>query len=149
MIKYAILILTVCSLVSCNKNNVPDTAAIEEGKKEILRIEKEFEKMVADSGISTAFIHFSAEDAVVNRAESLIKGKTSITEYYKRSNLKKISLTWTPDFVDISSSLDLAYTYGRYTFTITDSLGNKKNLNGIFHTVWKKQKDGSWKYVWD
>jgi len=22
-------------------------------------------------------------------------------------------------------------------------------FNGIFHTVWKKQRGGSWQYVWD
>jgi ketosteroid isomerase-like protein len=32
---------------------------------------------------------------------------------------------------------------------VKDSVGNKKDFKGIFHTVWKKQKDGSWKYVWD
>jgi len=43
----------------------------------------------------------------------------------------------------------MAYTYGKYTMTIIDSAGESKVSNGIFHTVWKKQKDGSWKFVWD
>jgi hypothetical protein len=25
----------------------------------------------------------------------------------------------------------------------------KEKNNGIFHPVWKKQAEGSWKYVWD
>jgi ketosteroid isomerase-like protein len=58
-------------------------------------------------------------------------------------------VTWKPDFVDVSKDGEMAYTYGKFTWTFIDSLGNKNNFKGLFHTVWKKQKDGSWKYVWD
>jgi len=58
-------------------------------------------------------------------------------------------LEWAPDFVDVSSSGDLAYTYGKFTFSFKDSLGNKVENKGIFHTVWKRQSNGEWKFVWD
>ena len=58
-------------------------------------------------------------------------------------------LVWKPDYVDVSESGDLAYTYGKYTFTSRDSTGRKVVSKGIFHTVWKRQEDGSWKFVWD
>jgi len=43
----------------------------------------------------------------------------------------------------------LAYTYGKYTWQIKDTQGKITKYQGIFHTVWKKQSDGTWKYVWD
>jgi ketosteroid isomerase-like protein len=56
-------------------------------------------------------------------------------------------LTWSPDFIDVSASGDMAYTYGKYNYTTTDSLGNVSEIEGIFHTVWKRQADGNWKFV--
>lgn len=36
-----------------------------------------------------------------------------------------------------------------YTYSVTDSTGETKSSSGIFHTVWKRQADGTWKFVWD
>jgi len=63
--------------------------------------------------------------------------------------MQNIKLDWTPDFVDVSESEDMAYSYGGYSFSALSSKGDTINSSGIFHTVWKKQLDGSWKYVWD
>jgi len=49
----------------------------------------------------------------------------------------------------INKTLDLEKEYGKYSYSIIDSTGTEISSNGIFHTVWKKQPDGSWKYVWD
>ena len=57
--------------------------------------------------------------------------------------------SWKPDFVDVSSSGDLGYTYGQYTFIRLDSIGNETASQGIFHTVWKRQSDGNWRFVYD
>jgi len=51
--------------------------------------------------------------------------------------------------VDASETGDMGYTYGKYTWQSKDSSGKVDEAKGVFHTVWKKQKDGSWKYVWD
>jgi len=32
---------------------------------------------------------------------------------------------------------------------IKDEQGKIAEYKGVFHTVWKKQADKSWKYVWD
>jgi ketosteroid isomerase-like protein len=52
-------------------------------------------------------------------------------------------------FVDVAASGDLAYTYGQYTISSKDENGKEITKSGVFHTVWKQQSDGSWKYVWD
>jgi hypothetical protein len=43
----------------------------------------------------------------------------------------------------------MAYTYGQHTFEATDDSGGIIEDTGIFHTVWKRQPDGQWRYVWD
>jgi ketosteroid isomerase-like protein len=58
-------------------------------------------------------------------------------------------VTWTADFVDVSDDGTLGYTYGKYLLKVRQPNKTTKEYKGTFHTVWKKQTDGSWKYVWD
>jgi len=136
-------------MLGCNTNN--DQPRTEAWKKEILEAEKAFAELAASDGISVAFRTFAADDAVLKRNEQLIMGKQAIEAWLVKSKAdpSSVKLSWSPDFVDVSSSGDLGYTYGKFTFQSTDSLGNIHESQGIFHTVWKRQADGSWKYVWD
>ena len=74
-------------------------------------------------------------------------GKQPIDKHLEKTTSKNLS--WSPDFIDVSSSGDLGYTYGKYVFTYSDSIGNLLEDTGIFHTVWKRQADGLWKFVCD
>ncbi len=117
---------------------------------EIYKAEDDFKNLSQTKGIAEAFYTFADENAVIKREnDTLIRGKESIKQYYSDPKFQKAFVTWKPDFVDVSKDGEMAYTYGKFTWTFTDSLGNKNNFKGLFHTVWKKQKDGSWKYVWD
>jgi len=134
---------------SCNTNT--KESSIEKWKSEIIETEQEFAEMALNEGIPKAFMAYAAEDAVLLRNNSLIIGKDSLRESFKSQKTEsgKVSLTWKPDFVDVALSGDLAYTYGKYVYTTTDSIGNVSVIEGIFHTVWKRQADGEWKFVWD
>jgi len=138
-------ILLLLVLVSCSE--MANKAKI---KQEILQTEKAFEKMAAEKSISEAFYHFADDSAVILRGnDSLIKGKENIRSYYQKMDNKGAVVNWAPDHIDVSSSGDLAYTYGRYLWKIKADNGHTTEYRGVFHTVWKRQKDQSWKYVWD
>jgi ketosteroid isomerase-like protein len=92
---------------------------------------------------------FADDDAVLNRNNNLVKGKEAIKAYFENETLKDVTLDWKPDFIDVSIAGDISYTYGKYTFSGIDQNGEKISSEGNFHTIWKRQKDGSWKYVWD
>jgi len=124
--------------------------SIEKWKNEILETEQNFAKMVLEEGIDKAFLFYAAEDAVLMRNNELVTGKNAIRLYFEDQKLnEEVSLTWEPDFVDVAKSGDLGYTYGEYIFASIDSNGNKVESRGIFHTVWKREKDGAWRFVWD
>ena len=116
-------------------------------KQEIIKTEEAFSTMAQKEGMNKAFLNFVADDGVLLRNNTLIKGKDSIKVFMKNST--STGLSWAPNFVDVSASSDLAYTYGTYTYKYQDSLGNNKSSQGIFHTVWKRQADNTWKFVWD
>ena len=133
----------------CVEHNNSDSK--EKWKSEIIQTEKDFSAMALKEGIPKAFLKYADEDAVLMRNNVLISGKQSISDYFNSKSIpsNKVTLEWNPDFVDVSSSGDLAYSYGKYIFMVTDSIGNTNKSEGIFHTVWKRQEDDSWRFVWD
>ncbi|MFH0736646.1 MAG: nuclear transport factor 2 family protein [bacterium] len=143
-----LIFVIICFVFNaCKTSNAPQST--EKYKQEILDTEKEFETCVQNEGITAAFYKFAATDAVLNHGETLIKGKEAIREYYLNRNVENNKLLWKAEFVDVSASGDLGYTYGNYIYTTIDSTGKPGEFKGLFHTVWKKQKNGSWKFVWD
>lgn len=122
----------------------------EEMINEIAQAEKAFEKMASEKGIAEAFYYFADEKAVIKREnDTLIVGKENIKIYYDKRRNTNATVNWTPDFIDGSDCGTLGYTYGKYVWKIKNEQDDTIEYKGIFHTVWKKQKDGSWKYVWD
>ncbi len=122
----------------------------QEAEAEIRQAEKDFEKMATEKGIAEAFEYYADSNAVIKRQnDTLIHGKESIKNYYSADYFKTASVKWSPDFVESSQDGTIGYTYGNYTWQSKDSSGKVNEAKGVFHTVWKKQKDGSWKYVWD
>jgi ketosteroid isomerase-like protein len=142
-----LFLLLFSFLLSCEKSN--NSKNIEKYKSEVINVERDFAKMAKEESIDKAFLYFADESAVLKRGERLIQGKKEIETHFKRQNLKDVKLEWKPDFVEVSLSGDLAYTYGNYTYSVKDSTGKYIESRGIFHTVWKKQKDGKWRFVWD
>jgi ketosteroid isomerase-like protein len=142
-----LLLLTFSVLFSCQ--STPRQDIVSRSKSEIIETEKAFATMVKKEGIAAAFAYYAAEDAIINYNDSLLKGRDEIKKHYANKKFENVSLEWIPDFVDVSASGDLGYTYGNYTFTKRDSTGKIEIFKGIFHTVWKKQTDGMWHFVWD
>ena len=142
-----LLIAFYFALLACNPS--PNTEKMEQWKAEIMSVEKEFNDMAQRDGLVKAFEFYAAEDGVIRRKSTIIQGKTAIANWYKEDVRPNETLTWKPTFIDVSASGDLAYTYGDFVFSYPDSTGNMKTNTGIFHTVWKRQPDGTWRFVWD
>jgi len=150
MRKFHALILVIFLIFnSCKMKTNKET--IEKWKSEILETEQSFAKMTKEEGIQKAFLNYAAEDAVLMRNDNLIIGKKAITNHFENQPSKntEVTLTWKPDFIEVAASGDLAYTYGKYTYSFVDADGNTVENKGVFHTVWKRQPDGTWKFVWD
>jgi ketosteroid isomerase-like protein len=147
VLMYSVLILLLC--LSCNYSD--DNSSIEKWKAEIVETEKEFAQLVKEKGLQAGFTEYAAEDAVLMRNNRIITGKSAISDYLDESNNpnQNVNLSWIPEFVDVSKSGDIGYTYGPYKYILSDSSDVIREIEGIFHTVWKRQADGSWKYVWD
>jgi ketosteroid isomerase-like protein len=144
-------LLTAALLTACAGTETADSAnARQKAIDEIITAEKDFQKMSADKGIMEAFYFYADSNAVIKREnDTLIKGRDAIRNYYSAPFYAQASVTWAPDFTDVSADGNMGYTYGKYTWQSKDSTGKPLEFRGVFHTVWKRQKDGSWRYVWD
>jgi ketosteroid isomerase-like protein len=101
---------------------------------------------VAEQGHS-AFVSYFAEDGVELDDGG---GITSRDEIAKQPAWPEgTSLAWTPVSGDMAASGDLGYTYGNYIFKSKNKDGKIVSSYGKYMSVWKKQKDGSWKVAVD
>ena len=143
-----IVVLILCcfnALLAQEKNETPADQVI----KEIFTVESEFQQMTGTGSIAEAFRFFAADDAVLNRDNILVEGKEAIYAFYDQKRYENVQVTWAPDKVVVSESGDLACSYGKYQWEVVDEEGEKQRLTGIYMTVWKRQPDGSWRYIWD
>jgi ketosteroid isomerase-like protein len=139
-----LLILVLIMTTACSS---PSEKSMEKYKAQIIQTELDFAKMADEAGVAAAFYEYAADSAVIGRGGKIIKGREAIRDYYENALMPGTRLQWAPDFADASG--DIGYTWGKYTHLVPDSTGNITESHGVFHTVWKRQPDGSWRFVWD
>lgn len=115
-----------------------------EAAQEIIAADTAMNNLALQVGFHKALLAY-ADDSVVkpNEGELPIIGKTNLINYWAGKEETK-AISWYPYKAEASSSGDLGYTLGNWKFTLTDTV-----LYGNYYTIWKKQKDGKWKFVID
>jgi ketosteroid isomerase-like protein len=128
----------------------PFAAAPEKVTAESLKqMEADFMKAAADRG-AAGYLSYYADDAVeVPEGAPIIQGKVNIAKGMGFLDDKNNHLTWAPVGAGISDSGDLGYTYGTFEFRSAGKDGKPILEHGKYTSIWKKQKDGSWKVVLD
>lgn len=121
----------------------------EEAIQQIKDVEQAFNDLLAKEGRAVAFAHFAAPDGGIHRNGKMIIGKDSIFAFYDEKTSVNVKLTWKPERIDISEDFTLASTWGPFEYSGERANGETFASTGLFHTVWKRQQDGSWKYVYD
>src|SRR3984893_10072131 len=146
----AVTVAAILIAIALFPNLRPTVIAGSTATADTLRqLEAEFMKAAAEKG-SQGYMSYYAGDAVeVPNGAAIIQGKANIAKSMSFLDQKDSQLTWTPVGADISVSGDLGYTYGNYEFHSKDKDGKQIVEHGKYTSIWKKQKDGSWKVVLD
>lgn len=140
-IVFFVITMLSFSIFSCRDS------ATGNNKEVLLQTDREFSIMSEKEGMLISFLAYIAEDGVILRDNSFpSKGKESLRNYYSGKSDTSFTLTWEPIYADIAASGDLGYSYG--TYTATEKVSGEVS-RGTYVTVWKKQSDGSWKFVLD
>jgi ketosteroid isomerase-like protein len=147
--RYAIIVLLAASFIAgCAQKEAVDVEAV---KQDLIQTDKDFSQMSVDEGMHEAFGAYMDEGAMIYQENSdPISGRADILNLYPSADDQQGTLSWEPFCADAGSGGDLGYTLGRWSYTRPDSTGQDVELGyGYYVTIWKKQADGSWKYVFD
>jgi ketosteroid isomerase-like protein len=129
--------------------NLFSTSPVKPSAEMLKQLEGEFMKAAAEKG-SQGYMSYYADDSVeVPNGADFFLGKEAIAKTMGFLDDKNNRLTWTPVGADISASGDLGYTYGTFEFRSNGKDGKPVVNHGKYTSIWKKQKDGSWKVVLD
>jgi len=114
-----------------------------EAARAMVESERNFYRTGQEKGTRAAFLAFLADDAIVFQP-----GPVNGKEVWGKRAETGLDLIWEPAFAAIARSADFGYTTGPAKWR-----ANKKEEKflgyGHFVSIWKKQKEGSWKVALD
>ncbi len=140
MIRIILPFICVIALVSLGMAQKP---GLENGLQSLVDAERAFARTAAEKGVRDSFLAFIANDGILYRPGP-VNGKEWLSARPARPGL----LTWQPVYADISSAGDLGFTTGPWEFR-EKGIDDPPVGFGEFSTVWKRQPDGTWKFVID
>ncbi len=117
------------------------------GSAVLLKADKDFARTVAGKGLD-GWMEFMAENSVRLGSPPVV-GKDAIRTAMANAFRPGFKLTWSPTHGELFKGGDLGYTVGRYEMTRRGDQGKTVITHGSYLTIWAKQKDGTWKVVWD
>lgn len=146
MKKNLIFVIALATVVSCKNLKKNETKADAFAKMEMLNTDREFSKMSEEKGMKSAFIEYLDSNGVLLRPNRLPIAGADAIDFLIQQNDSDYTLTWEPKNGAIAKSGELGYTYGIYALR-----PSKKDtvIYGTYVSIWKKERDGTWKYVLD
>jgi hypothetical protein len=131
---YLLFVFTITILlVSCAAPRL-----IAESPEVLMQADRAFSDLSKIKGMKAAFMQYMDSNGILLRP-----GYYPLVGEAARNFLQS-PLSWEPQAAEIARSGDLGYTYGLFTVTAKDTA-----IQGTYVSIWKKQKDGSWKFVLD
>jgi len=132
------------ALFSC-KNNRSAQDAVDD-KLKMMDADRAFSRLSEANGMKSAFLDYIDSNGVLLRPNHLPLLGADAIDYLIQQNDSSFTLKWEPKNGAVAASGDLGYTYGLYVLrpSTKDTL-----IYGNYVSIWKKQKDGKWKFVLD
>jgi len=137
--RLAVLLIVICFAVVANGQSA---------LQEMVKTEQAFSKMAEETNTRDAFLAFIADDGLLFRPGAVNGKKWMIEHPGPPPSDKRPLLAWQPSYAGMAVSGDMGFTTGPWEAK-ADINDEKPQGYGHFVTVWKKQADGTWKFVVD
>jgi ketosteroid isomerase-like protein len=124
----------------------PDNEALPQALEQMIETERAFAARALVVGWKQAFLEYFANDAVGFAAGAAGLAKEQIAK--RPDPPKDVQLLWEPRLGDISASGEIGYLTGPVR-TIVPSRNNGRPTHSNYFSVWKRQRDGSFKVIMD
>jgi len=122
------------SLTACASASEPASTA---NVDVVIGAERAFAARGGEIGWVAAFREYAAPDGMIGNFDSAPEAMAATPDQGARN------LFWWPAFAGIARSGDLGFTTGPF------SGDEARTPRGQYFTVWRRQPDGSWKWIWD
>lgn len=99
--------------------------------------ERAFAARAAEVGWIPAFREYAAPDGQFGNLDSAPEALAALPDDGVRS------LAWAPAFAGIARSGEFGFTTGPF------SVDGGQTMRGQYFTVWRRQPDGAWRWIWD
>ncbi len=118
---------------------------------ELITTDQAFCLRSQEAGMKVAFVEY-ADSAVIKMEDGqpAIRGIQALQAQWADPKPDGPSpLVWEPRHAEVATSGDLGFTYGYWRFPASTPAGTDTLYYGNYVSIWKRQPDGSWKYVLD
>ncbi len=123
-------------------------AARTDAAKELMQVDRDFDAATARDGLSGWVSYFADDGVMMPAGSNMVVGKDAIRNYEARQFVVPgFALRWEP--VEAGASGDLGYTYGLFKSARNGPDGKQVFSYGKYLTIWRKQRDKSWKVAVD
>lgn len=150
------LLLILLLVVSCRtrvdspRAMNPAAAMRQKAIDEIKEADQNFSLLSEKQGMAKAFTTYAANDVIkLNDGSAPTVGFDSLRAQMSRLPANGSVLTWQVLKADAAQSGELGYTFGQWMLTGKDKKGARTVQYGVYVTVWKRQRNGQWRFVID
>ena len=155
--KYALSLLLLSILAGACRTRVdspramnPAAAIRQKAIDEIREADQNFSILSEKQGMAKAFTTYAADDVIkLNDGAAPTVGFDSLRAQMSRMPANGPVLSWQVLKADAAQSGELGYTFGQWMLTNKDESGKKTAKYGVYMTVWKRQRNGQWRFVLD
>jgi uncharacterized protein (TIGR02246 family) len=141
-----ILLTIVVSFCGC-KQQATDTKV--EGER-LMQLSRDWSKSAGTDSIEKTLSYWADDAVVLSPGQPPIKGKDAIRAMIvETSKIPGFKISWEPLTVSVSKNGDMAYMIEENQISVNDSTGKSITEFNKATTIWRKEKDGSWKNVVD
>ena len=107
-------------------------------------------KAFAAQDLDKSVAFFDTQGSMLAPHAPIATGKKAVAKLIAMGfALKDYKLKWRPNKAAVARSGELGYTCGSYDVSFKDASGKTITDKGKYLVVWKKQRDGSWKVLFD
>ena len=135
------LVSLISILISCKHETLEEAA---------LRTLRETDRAWCQSASDfEGFMSFIDDDVVWYFCNfPQLKDKDAVRSVYKKMyEDNTFTFTWTPERIEVSASGDIGYAYGNYKVKSANSTETQSEQIHNYVTIWRKQKDSTWKVI--
>lgn len=115
-----------------------------------MQLSRDWSKIAGTDSVEKIVSYWADDAVIMSPGQPPLKGKDAIRAMIaETSKIPGFKIAWEPLTVFVSNSGDLAYMLEQNQITVNDSTGNPITEFNKAVTIWRKEKDGSWKNVVD